>query len=118
MAKNISKEGAGFVQLYLAVASGVVSGDVVKIGVSLVGVAITDRDSAGYATVRIPCPYTFTTTVTGADGSGNSAVAIGDKLYKDGTEVNKDVTNGVLCGIALGTVSSGGSGSIEVAALL
>lgn len=118
MAKNITHQGTGFVQLSLPVSSGVVSGDVVLIGASLTGLAITDRDSTGYATVRIPCPYTFTTTVTGADASGSSAVAIGDKLYKDGSEVNKDATNGKLCGIALGTVSSGGSGVIEVAATL
>ncbi len=118
MAKNIKHQGAGFVQLSLSVASGVVSGDVVLVGAALTGIALTDRDSAGYATVRFPCPYTFTTTVTGADGSGSSAVAVGDRLYKDGSEVNRDATNGKLCGIALGTVSGGGSAQIEVAATL
>jgi hypothetical protein len=106
------------VQVALPVAVGVLSGDVVVVGAALTGLAITDRDSTGYATVRIACPYTFTTTVTGADNAGNSAVAIGDRLYKDGAEVNKDATNGKLCGLALGVVSSGGSAVIEVAATL
>ena len=46
------------------------------------------------------------------------AVALGDKLYKDGSEVNKDATNGKLCGFALGVVSSGGAAVIGVAAVL
>ncbi len=58
---------------------------------------------------------TATLTVTGADGAGNSAVAVGNKLYKDGAEINKDVTNGVFVGYALGTVTSGGTAVIEVA---
>lgn len=54
-------------------------------------------------------------SVVGADGSGNSAVAIGDKVYKDGSAYNVDDANGKLIGYALGAVSSGATTSIEVA---
>jgi hypothetical protein len=45
---------------------------------------------------------------------GGSAVALGDILYKDGAEVNKDVTNGVRFGYALGAVESAATTTIEV----
>ncbi len=119
MAKNIIFESSGgWLQLELAVAAGIVSGNVVQI-VDLTGIAITDRDANGNATVRFPCGYAFETAVTGKNAAGaNTAVAIGDKLYKDGTEVNLDSTNGKLCGIALQTVVAGATTTIRVAALM
>jgi predicted RecA/RadA family phage recombinase len=119
MAKNIVFESSGgWLQLELAVAAGIVSGNVVQIN-DLTGIAITDRDSAGNATVRFPCAYAFETPVTGKNAvPADTAVAIGNKLYKDGTEVNLDASNGKLCGIALGTVVAGATTTIKVAALM
>jgi predicted RecA/RadA family phage recombinase len=82
------------------------SGDPVRYG-KLTGVALTAEGAGGNAS-------TETSVFVGA---GNSAVAAGDKLYYDdaGTPViNKDVTNGVFFGIALGAVTSGATATIEV----
>ena len=53
-------------------------------------------------------------SVVGETGGGNSAVAVGDRIYLDGTAYNKDSTNGQWIGYALETVSSGATASIDV----
>lgn len=52
-------------------------------------------------------------SVHGADGSGNSAVAVGDIVYYDSTELNVDDTNGVRWGYALEAISSGDTDTIR-----
>ena len=99
----------------LTVPSGTVSGDPLLIGASLVGVAETTRDANGKATVHYG-PTVRTINVKGIDGSGNSAVAIGDKLYitmADSPPVSKKAT-GVFFGKALGVVTSGSTTAIAV----
>lgn len=111
MAKN---EVSNATRRKLAVPSGTVSGDPVAVG-SLVGVAETDRDSDGNAIVCI-APRIWRLSVKGVDGSGNSAVAVGDKLYYnsgDTPKINKK-TAGVAFGEALEAVSSGATATIEV----
>lgn len=71
-------------------------------------------DSANKAPCILPGTLIAELAVTGADGSGNSAVAVGDRLYKDSTQINKDVTNGTLVGYALATVTSGATATIQV----
>lgn len=87
------------------------SGDPVLLG-KLPGVALTDEDSDGNATIAIS--GVFQLSVKGEDGSGNSAVAAGDILYYDSDVINKDVTNGTRFGYALGAVTSGSTSTIDV----
>lgn len=112
MAQNISYPGPG-VALLLAVDSGVESGDPVVIGTAIRGVALTDRDASGNATVKLPFMFVATLAVVGADGNGNATVSIGDQLYLDGTAVNKD-TGGKALGVALEAVVSGQTTEILV----
>jgi hypothetical protein len=100
----------------LAVAAGVVSGDPVVIGTALTGVAETTRDADGNAIVRLPNMPIYAFSVKGIDGSGNSPVAIGDKLYNtmgDTPHLSKKAT-GVYFGVALGAVGSGLTATIDV----
>lgn len=53
-------------------------------------------------------------SVTAKDGSGNSAVKLGDLICYDTSEINKDYANGIPFGIALGTVTSGSEDDIPV----
>ena len=93
------------------------SGDPVRIG-NLIGVALTDERTAGDTTVDLEGVYDL--SVKGEDDDGNSAVAVGDKLYyvdadvDDGTGfLNKKVT-GYFAGIALEIVPTGTTVTIEV----
>lgn len=116
MAKNIIYPGHS-VNLTLPVPAGTVSGSPVEI-VDLHGVALDDRDSNGNSTVKCPFAYVADLPVTAKNNGGNSAVAVGDKLYYDAAEtpdeINKDVTNGKLFGYALETVGAGLTDTIKV----
>jgi predicted RecA/RadA family phage recombinase len=90
------------------------SGDPVICG-QIPGVALADEDAAGLTTVALD--GVFDLAVEGVIDGGNSAVAKGDILYYDSAatvKVNKDVTNGVRFGYALGTVASAATGTIPV----
>lgn len=118
MAKTIKFQGEGWLRLEMTVTSGANSGDVVAIG-DLVVDCITDADANNKATVMFPAAYATEVAVTGKDASGaNVAVNIGDKVYKDGAEINKDATNGKFYGYALASVSSGATATILVARAL
>lgn len=111
MANNMQKDQGR--HLYLPVASGVESGDPVAVG-QITGVAMIDRDAANSATIDTEGVYLL--AVGGVNAGGNSAVAVGDAIYfvvADTPKLNKK-TSGVLFGYALGTVASGGSGTIPV----
>lgn len=111
MAKNMIYDQAR--KLSLPVSSGVVSGDPVAVG-QIPGVALTDRDSSGNATVDMGGAYKL--SVKGINGSGNSAVAVGDKIYfvsGDTPKLSKKDT-GVLFGYALTAVDSGATATIAV----
>ena len=108
MAKNFIQGGK---RLKLSVTSGALSG-APEVAGDLAGVLLVDADSNDEAVVALE--GVFDLAVTGADGSGNAAVAVGDKLYKDGTQINKDDTNGVFFGHALEAVSSGSTATINV----
>ena len=102
------------IQLNLAVASGVLSGDPVVVG-NLAGVALTDRDSSGNATVDFSGVYTL--SVKGVNDAGNVAVAVGDAIYfvsGDTPKLSKKSGAGILFGYALGAVTSSSTGSIDV----
>ncbi len=99
--------------LNVPVASGVVSGDPVVVG-SLAGVAETTRDADGNATVDFLGAYSL--SVKGANDAGNSAVAIGDKLYfvaADTPKISKK-SSGQFFGYALAAITSGSTATIAV----
>lgn len=111
MAKNRVHERS--TPLDLAVPSGTVSGAPVVTG-QIPGVALTDRQSDGRATVQ--GDGVFSLSVKGIDGGGNSAVAEGDILYHtvaDTPPVSKKAT-GVRFGYALEAVGSGLTATIKV----
>lgn len=91
------------------------SGDPVLVG-QIPGVALTDEHADGTTTVKTNGVYTL--HVEGQAGAAASAVAVGDILYYDAAgvaaQVNKDVTNGVRFGYALGAVASGADADIPV----
>ena len=71
-------------------------------------VLYTDQDAAGYATVKFSGSFRF--LVEGADGSGDSAIAINGPVYYDAAatiKINEDGTNGVRFGTAVEAVGSG-----------
>lgn len=108
--------------LYLPVSSGIESGDPVLVE-ELPGVALTDRDTDGNATVDTGGAYDLTVKGnTGASTTGNKKVEIGAKLYyHDGTgsalaagDLVPDATNGTFFGYALEEVASAGEATIAV----
>lgn len=108
MAVNYGQKGD---RLNLPVAEGKVSGDFDVVG-DLPVVLLTDRDSGGKA----DCAVTdvFEHPVKGVKDAGNVAVGIGDKVYMDGNELNKDAANGKEYGVALGVVTAGATTVIPV----
>lgn len=125
--------------LFLAVPSGIASGDpfsdgpasTADVGIGINGVALTDRDANGNATLQMK-PYTavrVTVLATTDDSSlpTGGAVARGDAVYKNAsTEVLSKDADGLLFGFALGnrdangaypdenTIASGSQAAIDV----
>lgn len=115
MARNILYPGPG-VSLNLDVAALTASGDPVLIG-TIPGVAQTDRDALGKATVKLPFMFVVELDVEAVVNAGDSAVVIGDQLYYDTAatiKINKDVTAGVAYGKALGAIDAGSHATILV----
>lgn len=101
--------------IYMLVPVGTVSGDPVVSG-QLAGVAEIDRQTDGKATVRRRGSYSL--SVKGIDGGGNSAVAEGDIIYHtlaDTPPLSKKAT-GVRFGYAgpAQAVVAGATTTIEV----
>jgi predicted RecA/RadA family phage recombinase len=111
MATNKNKELG--IQLPLAVAVGVLSGDPVIVG-NITGVALTDRDANGNASVDLMGTYNL--SVKGVNDAGNVAVAAGDAIYYIDADTPKlsRKSSGRLFGMALGAVLSGATTTIEV----
>lgn len=89
----------------------VASGDPVLFG-TLPGVALTDEDDDGEATVQFG--GVFELDVVGADNAGGAAITAGDPVYYDGGEINADATDGTLFGYALEDVASGATTATPV----
>jgi len=97
--------------LDLAIA-GKSAGDPVAVG-SVTGVCLTDTDAEGM--VRVQVTGVFELSVSGLDASdSNVSIAEGEEIYLDSGTLNKDDTNGVFFGYALGSVSSGATTTIPV----
>lgn len=94
------------------------SGDPVLLG-QIPGVALTDEAEGGNAAGQITLDTggVYNLSVKGEGAAGNAAVAIGDIIYYEAGQtppLNKDATNGVRFGYALGTVGSGLTATIPV----
>ncbi|NEA22576.1 DUF2190 family protein [Actinomadura bangladeshensis] len=120
MAKNeVFKDGDNFA-VTVSHPTSPVSGDPVRYG-ELVGVATTTEDAdSGKTSVTFRGVHLL--SVKGIDGSGNSAVAVGDKLYyvDADTPVLSKKNTGRFAGFAVeaagnaGTVASGSTATIPV----
>lgn len=92
---------------------GVSSGDPCVVG-QIPGVSL---NGGGAVAQTIDTGGVYTLNVNGVDGSGNSAVAQGDIIYYtagDTVKLSKKAT-GVRFGYAVGTLTSGATGKIDVA---
>lgn len=115
MSINVANTTEANVKRQLTVGASQVAGDVILISEMPVYL-LEASDSNNKAVCHIlGCSLVINADVTGADGVGNTAIALGDALYKDGTEINADATNGTKIGYALAAVSSGATTEIEVA---
>lgn len=113
MAKNEVYKQGKYLSLAATDPATPASGDPLIVG-QIPGVAQTAEDTAGNTSVAME--GVFNLSVKGIDGSGNSAVAIGDILYYtsgDTPKISKKAT-GVRFGYALGTVTSGSTATIPV----
>lgn len=94
------------------------SGDPVRFG-EITGIALTDESGGGNATGETTVffgDFVGNFSVKGVDGSGNSAVAVGDSIYyvdADTPKLSKK-TAGYFFGIARATVGSGSTATISV----
>ena len=93
------------------------SGMPVRVG-DVCGVALTDEGAGGNDAANTSIQFTgvVDVSVKGVNGSGNSAVAVGDTIYyvdADTPVLSKKAT-GVKFGYALEAVSSGGTDTIRV----
>jgi len=115
MATNVRYDKRSGVRLELTVGASQESGEVILINEMPVFL-LEDSDAEDKATVElIGVSLVVELPVTGADGAGNAAVAVGNAIYKDGADYNRDATNGKAIGYALGAVTSGATETIQVA---
>jgi predicted RecA/RadA family phage recombinase len=91
-------------QLSLPVPTGVVSGDPVLIGAALVGVALTDRDADGEATIQMDGAFDLEIVAAGA-------MAVGDPVFIDNATDRElsDTDTGVHFGYLLEAISGAGT---------
>jgi len=87
------------------------SGDAVAVS-GLVGVALTDTDDDG--NIRMATEGAFDLSVTANDGSADTAVSVGDKIYIDGSGDLSIDSSGTLFGKALEAIASGETATIPV----
>lgn len=118
MARNRIKEHGRKLSLTCTHPTSPSSGDPCRTG-SIIGVALTDERSAGDTTVDIGMAV-YDLSTKGIDDDGNSAVAIGDKLYyvdsdiNDGTGFLSKKVSGYFAGLALEIVPTGTTVKINV----
>lgn len=107
MAKN--RKLAKAQELSLPVPEGTVSGQALCVG-KIPVVALTNRDVNGNATCQRDGSWLV--SVKGENGSGGSAVAVGDELFMTAGVISK-IATGVHWGWAAGAVNSGATTVIE-----
>ena len=107
MATNYVQSGD---HIFAAIASKS-SGDPAVLG-QIPGVCLTDTDSSG--NVVLATRGVFDLPVKGQGPVNPQAISVGDIVYWDATELNKDSTSGIRFGYALEAVSSGATTTIKV----
>lgn len=118
MATNLYMDEGRYLNGAASAPSTPVSGDPVLLG-QIPGVALTGEGEGGNASgeITLDTGGVYNLSVKGENAGGNSAVAKGDIIYYEAGQtppLNKDATNGVRFGYALGTVGSGQTGTIPV----
>lgn len=114
MATNEIFESARILSLVVTNPTTPVSGGPVRFGLRI-GVALTDERADGTTTVKFD--GVFDLSVAAVDGSGNSAVAVGDAIFfvdADTPKLSKK-SSGYFAGFALEAISSGATDTIRVA---
>lgn len=115
MAKNLNHKEVDGLRVICTHPTTPASGDPVRYG-EMTGVALVAEDADSYTQVDFTAGRSWDLSVKGVDGSGNSAVALGDKLYyvdADTPVLSKKAT-GRFFGFANGVISSGATATIEV----
>jgi predicted RecA/RadA family phage recombinase len=111
--KNLVYDGKRLQVVPTHPASGVLSGGEVRWG-SRIGVAVMDQRSDNKVVIRFT--GVFNLSVKAVNDAGNSAVAIGDKLYfvdADSPHLSKK-TSGYFAGEAMEAINSGDTATIMV----
>ncbi len=117
MAKNMIRANADEISVTVTHPTTPTSGAPCRYG-QRCGVALTDESAGGNATGNTTVKFsgTFDLSVKGIDGSGNSAVAKGDKIYytdADTPVLSKKAT-GAFFGYAEEAITSGSTDTIWV----
>lgn len=118
MATNLVKDEARYLTGAATAPTTPTSGGPVMLG-QIPGVAVTLEGEGGNASgeCTIDTEGVYSLSVKGENAAGNVAIAIGDILYYEAGQtppINKDSTNGIRFGYALGVVSSGATTTIPV----
>lgn len=102
--------------IYIETAANAESGDPMVIGGYLPCVLLTDADSDDSDKATVATEGIFDLEVQAVDNDGSSAVAIGDAIYYDSGDdpVLTKKSDGEFFGIAVETVGSGSTGTINV----
>lgn len=115
MAKNLIYHGADGLPVTCSHPTTPASGDPVRFG-EMTGVAVNDEETDGKTVVDFEAGKVWDLSVKGVDGSGNSAVAVGDKIYyvdADTPVLSKKAT-GRFFGFAMEAITSGSTDTINV----
>lgn len=118
MATNIIKQPGWSLSVVCSDPTTPATGDPVRFG-EMTGLALTDEGEGGNAATETTVyfgPGVFDLSVKGVDGSGNSAVAVGDTIYyvdADTPKLSKKAS-GYFYGFAMEAISSGSTDTINV----
>ncbi len=115
MAKNLNHKGVDGLRVQCTHPATPASGDPVRYG-EMTGVALVAEDSAGYTQVDFTPARGWDLSVKAVDGGGNSAVAVGDKIYYVDADVPvlSKKNTGRFFGFANGVIVAGNTATIDV----
>lgn len=119
MAKNLIFTDANGLAVICTDPATPASGDPVRYG-EATGVALNAEEADGKTVVDFKLGKVWDLSVKGVDGVGNSAVAMGDKIYyvdADTPKLSKKAT-GRLFGFAMEAITSGSTDTINVMKVL
>lgn len=115
MATNLIYDGASGLPVTCSHPTEPNSGDPVRFG-ELTGIALADEETDGKTVVDFAPGKVWDVSVKGVNGSGNSAVAVGDKIYyvDADTPVLSKKDTGRFFGFAMEAITSGSTDTINV----